>query len=321
MAVNDYDFFSDDPFTTPQTTVNADLPDSQSSESVESSESPALVEFPIPQADYGKNGKLKKLRGRMLKKLLKYEFEYLLPPVLIACAVVLFSAVLLGVQIRTMAIHNANVSAPLFTLFIALYAFSAMALTVFPLGIAYRRMEKNFFKGEGAVTFSIPASAEEHLFAKHIATVIAELVGLAVLFLSAVLLVWIGGGDGIKWEKPLFTLNGEYSKASTFFFVVEAIVFFAELVVLIPVAVGACCCFTQRYSGRKNWLVWFFVCVGLNALLSVSAALFISTGVYKILQTELGVHLFIWFQLLCGAGLTLLLYLYERRTITKNINC
>ena len=49
-------------------------------------ETPSL---PFPATDYDKNGKLKKVRGRVLKKLLKYEFKALLKPIFIAAIAIL----------------------------------------------------------------------------------------------------------------------------------------------------------------------------------------------------------------------------------------
>ena len=37
------------------------------------------VKLAFPEEDYDRNGKLKRVRGRMLKKLLKYEWKGLIP--------------------------------------------------------------------------------------------------------------------------------------------------------------------------------------------------------------------------------------------------
>ena len=217
MAVNEFDFFETDPMyaTNAENAEKTATAPTLKSDGMHDTEP---VKFPIPESDY-KNGKLKKVRGRMLKKLLKYEMEYLFLPVLIGSILVLVFSLLLGLQIRTLAKGNTEVTAPLFSLFITLYGYSAFAMLILPIGLSDRRMRKNFFEGEGAVTFSIPASAEEHLFAKHLATMITGAISFVAVALSFFILLLLIGA--LKDLPPVISPDEEINLISFIFHILE----------------------------------------------------------------------------------------------------
>ena len=59
-------------------------------------EEPKMVN-PFPEEDYNKKGKLRRVRPRILKKLLKYEFKAYLTPMLIMLAALFAHAIALCV--------------------------------------------------------------------------------------------------------------------------------------------------------------------------------------------------------------------------------
>ncbi len=316
MAVNEYDFFDTDPMyaanaENAEKTADAHTPKSDGMHDTEP------VKFPIPESDY-KDGKLKKVRGRMLKKLLKYELQDMLLPVLIGSAILLFAALFLGLQIRAIG-KQISLDPTWVTLSVTLYTYSVFAMLILPIGLSDRRMRKNFFKGEGAVTFSIPASAEEHLLAKHLGTIIVGGISVFVSLLSIVILILLLNPSILK---GIFDIQTETKRSivSQIFFVIEGVVFASELCVGVPVLIGASCCLTQRFSGKKNWTFGLMAALIFIAVSNVSTVLFFTSGAVKLLETELGTHLFIWGQLLLGAGLIVLCFLYELRTIKYKIN-
>ena len=129
---------------------------------------------PLPQTDYLKSGKIKPLRKDMLKKLLKYEFRYLLPTVLIGVGVLLCAALLFALQLN--ALQYSQVNTPLFVTSVVLYVYANLGVLILSVVVSIRRLYNNFFKSEGALTFSIPATAEEHVFGKHIASLVCSLM-------------------------------------------------------------------------------------------------------------------------------------------------
>ncbi len=288
---------------------------------VEKGNAPSVVSLPFPQIDY-KNGNLKRVRGRMLKKLLKYEYKYALPYLLVAAGVLIFASLLLGVQIFSLQKSDASGNAPLFMLSIILYMYANFAVLIMPIGMAERRFAKHFFGNEGALTLSIPASAEEHILAKHIAVITALAIALGAILIGTIVLgcftgvfleitkgVFQGIGQAFK-EKPLLSLA----------FTLEGLIFFAEVLVLLPCACGAFSCLMQRYGDKKRFGVTALTVFAFMFITTAIETLFLTTGAVTLLQTVVGVQLLIWIVLLINAGLIALCIWFELRTLKYNVN-
>lgn len=337
MDINEKDFFDQDPMTQtgeprPDPAITAEI-----SETAATSATPpaynkrtqgmhdtAPVSFPLPPKDY-KNGKLKKIRGRMLKKLLKYELKYMLLPLCILAGITLSLSLILGVTVR-LSITSQNVpfidmgeAILQFILLFMLFVFSIMALVIMPIGLAETRMHKNFFQGEGAVTFSLPASAEEHLFAKHLGAMISSGIAIVTAILSILLLslltngMFMDSGTTLPAEKP-------ENVFVTILSVTEAVVLCAELFLGMPVILGAACCFLYKFTRKQQMLIIFLTVFGFSYLSGTLTTLAYTTEIFQFFQTEWGAHIFLWINIVLLAGVVAACYLYELRTIKHKIN-
>ena len=289
--------------------------------SAEKGNAPSVVSLPFPQIDY-KNGNLKRVRGRMLKKLLKYEYKYALPYLLVAAGVLIFASLLLGVQIFSLQKSDTASDTPLFMLSIILYIYANLAVLIMPIGMAERRFAKHFFGSEGALTLSIPASAEEHILAKHIAVITALAIALGAILIGTIVL---GCFTGVFLEitKGVFQGIGQAFKAKPLLslaFTLEGLIFFAEVLVLLPCACGAFSCLMQKYTDKKRFGVTLLVVFVVMFSTSACETLFLTSSAVQLLQTVAGMQLLVWLVLLINAGLISLCIWFELRTLKYNVN-
>ena len=280
----------------------------------------------FPETDYTKKGKLKALRGRMLKKLLKYEFRYLLPIVLIGAGVLLCIALLLSLQIA--ALEHSAVDTPLFVTSIVLYVYANLGVLVLSLVMAERRLYNNFFKGEGALTFSVPATAEEHIFAKHISALVCTLISLAAILVGALILV-VGGGASVREILGdifggIAELLGELVQnkpANGVFLIVEGVVSTLLSFVGVPCILGALTIFLRNFSGKKKTLVLFLIIIGVSAVTNFLTTMLLLSGLPELITKSLvNLHIAIWVGLLLHAAILGLCLYYEIYVLKKKLN-
>lgn len=277
---------------------------------------------PFPDEDYNKNGKLRKVRGRVLKKLLKYEFKAYLNPMLIMIGALFALAIglcVLGCFLTPEDFEmDSRADGRIIAWIIALVIFIwvALASIFFPLGFSWKHYHKQFFTSQGYLTLSIPASPEEHILAKRIASMVAMAVGAVAAFL-AVIIAFL----------PLFGLMfaptpTPPSEPSTSAVSGWEVLYVVLEILLSPLLLeSACCAFTcWRHRGLKKWMIVLLVAgmYFLSTVISVvlaGAVVKIPPQVWEFLM-EAGKWIF--FVLKCVA--LYLLFLYETQTLRKKIN-
>ncbi len=286
----------------------------------------AEVPLPFPEKDYNKKGQLKKVRGRVLGKLLKCEFKYYLPIFCTVMALVLFSGVFFSFALRsylaamdTEAYYNASDREFFLTffsglLFVAGCTGGLLYAQIFPV----LRYNKNFFQSEGYLTFSVPASVEEHVFAKRIAAIVISLATFFVVALTILFAVLVNGGldNVIEIFKDLFGVTG----VSGAFLGIELALsgLFGGLLMISLYAVVSC--FLSKSSGkRKMGTTILLVFIGVGILESLLSYL-LTFGEMFFPTTELGMHLFTCLTILVQAALTVVCTLVEIWYLKKKLD-
>ncbi len=261
------------------------------------------VKLPLPEKDFNKKGKLKKVRGRVLKKLLKQEFRHYLPITLGLMGLLLFTALFCGLSLRSLTKSNADAAMlpSLFTvssilLFILCCSGSALFISIYPIA----RYDKNFFKNEGYLTFSVPVSMEEHVFAKRIAAVVCSYAMAAVIALSIGIIALLVGGTG------LFREIGSFLKMLSGTEVVgrHVVWYFIELAlsalvggVLTPSLYGALTCALSKITGKqKTWVVILIVFIAAMVLNTFSASNIVYGGFFP--ATLAWLHISMWISII-----------------------
>ena len=282
------------------------------------------VSRPFPEEDYDKNGKLRKVRGRVLKKLLKYESKAYVKPMLIVMIALFAVALVLCVlgsfvtaeDFSEEADHTRMIS---WTISLVLFVYLVLFAMLFPVGIAAKRYHKQFFTSEAYLTLSIPASPEEHILAKRIAGYVAMAVA-SVLSLIAIIIVVLPLGNLLS---GLFdpSVPSEPIEPTTGVNAFDVIYILLEILIsplmFLSVCGGFCC---WRHRGLKNWMIVLIVAsiYLLSAILGVAFA-----GMMLSLPEE--VILFFakagkWILLAVELAALYFLFRYETQTLRKKIN-
>lgn len=285
------------------------------------------AKLPLPETDFNKTGKLKKVRKRMLKKLLKVELNYYLLPVIFFSVFVLvlgvFFAILLHDELQNPTEgHKIN---GLLILSGMMYAYAAGGFGIYTYIAPVQRYNKNFFKEEGYLTFSVPASMEEHVLAKRIAAIACSLFAGLVIWVSILLTCLIADGGNF-----LNLLNIEFSgifenlfknePVHTVFFTIEFA--FISLIggLMMPCVFGAVSCALSKYTGKKkSGITVLLVFIAVSAIESLFIST-VTTDILNIFNSPVGVHIGLWIIILLQAGLTVGAFLFEIYYLKKKLN-
>lgn len=275
-------------------------------------------ENPFPPADYDKNGKVKTLRGRMLKKLLKYEFRAVMPA-LYLCLGLLAGMTVLECIACNLLHTQIDFDETLTFIIVAsiLYAYAAVSTVVVPVVVSIRRYYTNFFKDEGYLTFSIPATMEEQITAKHVSGFIATCIGciasiisVSIVFLASPSLnEWIGIGDIVS----------EYSAVSYGFIALEELLSGIIGLAAIFCVAGALSCWGQKFT-KKAPLILRIVLVYVAWLVIQSFAISLGGDLLVWFETtEAGLHVGNVLKILAYAAIAVSSVAYERHYLKRKL--
>ena len=274
--------------------------------------------FGLPAQDYDKNGKLKPIRRRMVKKLLKYEFRAVLP---VVCAILGVLAAMTILMCLTWSFggdpfaENEDVTQILISI---LYAYAVIAAPVTAVVLAFGRYNKNFFKNEGYLTFSIPASMEEHIFAKHFSGIVSTLLALAGSAVS-VLITFLCLSEGIV-EDDMILETVELSPLSRAFGIIEGIILFAETLVGIFCVSGALECWGQKFEKKIKMVVCVVIAYVVFMVLQTVFATLAESGALAFFDTEVGGHVGSCLLILFYAAIIVFCVYYELKTLKRKLN-
>lgn len=275
------------------------------------------TQTPFPSSDYNKKGELRKVRGRVLKKLLKYEVKVFLKPMLIVFSVVFavaFALCVLGLFAveRTPAGEQEESRMVIWTIFAVLFVYYLLFATIFPVVLGARRYHRQFFSSEAYLTLSIPASPEEHVLAKRISAYLA-VIAAAFLCLIAIFIVMI---PLVINSEPL--PPGETSQplgAWNILYIFIELLFSPML--FLAICGGFCC---WRHRGLKSWMILIMAAGSYLCLVTLG----ITFGANDFTIPEKVMNFFStvgkWIWLVLRGGILYLLFRYETQTLRKKIN-
>ena len=216
--------------------------------------------LPLPKEDFDKNGKLKKVRKRMLKKLVKteikhYKLGYLFFSVFVIVLGIFF-AILLRNELQAPPRDEYRING-LLILSGLMYAYAAGGFGIYAYVAPVHRYNKNFFKEEGYLTFSIPASMEEHVLAKRLTTMLGLLISGAVVTISIIITCLIA--DRANFISEFFVeLSYIYDNVfknepvHTVFFTIELTIMGIVGWFMMPCVFGAVSCALSKFTGKKK---------------------------------------------------------------------
>ncbi len=283
--------------------------------------------FNFSESDVDKNGNLKAVRGRVLKKLLKYEFKALFTGMLSLVLSAVVCSILLAIQIPILesqdapTMYGTNETPWFFWLTVVLAILLNGGVMIGSLILPSQRYRKNFFKEEGYLTFSIPATAHEQILAKHISAVLCYVAGwLANMFSLIVIIIGFGGFEAVFG--PINPSTDPVQTAE----VIEGIICILELLIMalmLPVFIatfdGAAAWWEERLPEKNRRIYQMLITL---ALISLLETLFITSATSGLITAffELPITLVFFIFIFIGALLIYLFYTSEINNFKKNIN-
>ena len=300
------------------------------SEGEPSSTDTAVIKLPLPPEDFDEFGQVRKLRKRMLKKLFKQEMRFYAPIIGLLSGLVILASILFSVALRAVDVVPEDADITFLTIFLfgsgIVYVYGAIGLSIFSCIYPVWRYNKNFFQSEGYLTFSVPASMEEHLFAKRIAAVLCQVVSSFAITISLLALCSILGG----WEEVAVVFDNILAGFVDIFYLepVHMTLFTVEILLLIlvssfmtPCVYGLASCLLSKTTGKKKLgtiIVLVFLLVG--AVESV-----VMWGIELVLVPLMligivGVHIALWLFVLIFAAITVVCWIFELRFLKNKMD-
>ncbi len=271
----------------------------------------------FPQTDYKKDETLKTVRGRVFGKLLKYEFRFYAPVFYILLAVLSALTLLVCLFVR-FDVHaydhsfefNEAVSVFMIMAFM-LYIFTLFFFPLVMFGLSTARYNQNFFKDEGYLTFSIPASMKEHVLAKHVCGILLTLASGLACFISLILFLSVS-----FQTTPNFTPDSQ----TNVLLEIESILLIATSYIGAFFTVGALQCWAQKFVKKRSiffrFLIFYFALVLLESVFT----LFDFTAVASFFASEAGAHVSVWLGILLSGAITYFSYRYEVKFLKTKLN-
>lgn len=265
----------------------------------------------FPENEYKKDGSLKKLRGRVLKKLFKYEIRALAPTVIIASVISLVAAVLLRVAYK-----ETTEQVEGFLLTAMLYAYTIIGSLVASIIMPFVRYGKSMFKEEGYITHSIPATAEELVFAKNVTAICTSwLVGLVELIIGIVLFYSIPSGD---IQGSINEIIDAFGYIETFGFIETVLISICCGVVPFVLGNAMICWFSGGTSKKTKILLGIGIYFAFNICTMIWAIFMEEFS--QILQNGIGLHVAMCVYIAFLVGLIVLGIGGQLRYLKKKLN-
>lgn len=250
----------------------------------------------------------------MVGKLLKHELIALFR-VLGFFAIAVFGFAILG---RIVVAVNAETVLGLLLILFYIFAIMALVIAAFALGVS--RFYKSLFTGEGYMTLSLPATADQIIWAKLLSSVIAMFFASAVSALSAT--VFLVGIPSEIWAEfwanlqPVLEVMFSYLSSEPLI-VVELVV---QFIVQIPFTLLFFYCVLavgQLFTAHRKPLT-FLILIGVNFVASILNSLCLAP--IEEACANVSPHLAIWVDIIVYAALEIGFYFVVRYIIRNKVN-
>ena len=270
----------------------------------------------------------------MVKKLIKHEFIYYLRTLAIFLPSLIVMAIFTAI---VQLFKNESV----WFLIIQVGAYSllgiasiACALLTTILGVV--RFYKNMYSSEGYLTFTLPISNSQHIFAKLLAYITCEIASLLVLiiawiialsphlsFLSDVLPVIMQG------IKELFNLINTFD---IILFLIEGFIILCVSAISTPLLYYACISIGQLAKKNRILLAigaYYIYTLIVQALSTIGSAFitllgtmgaFENLGAFISAHPSLSIHGVMWILIIFTAAVSFVFYLITLKIMTKKLN-
>ncbi len=273
----------------------------------------------------------------MLKKLLKYDFKYVLRYWWIAALTSFVLSFAGGICLRAMTSERAlpPITYPFIVIAFILVIFSYVAFSILSVIFVYTRFYKNFFTDEGYLTFTLPVKRSQLLNSKLIMSVVTISLTSIVCIINLFVLFAVG-----LWEEifiPEFWLGlkegwNVITKAVGLFllvYAIEAIAFLILSVTFSCLFIFCCITFASIITKKAKVITAIGIYYVANGMLSFIIQMFSMFGIASISTwisalpkaSQPGMVAFILLGMICFAGIfCALLYTLQYWMLDRKLN-
>lgn len=271
----------------------------------------------FPESDY-KNGKLKKVRWRVVKKLFSYDFsaiiKILYPFFVGIIAIALMAMVYIILSFKYPDSHSIFTTS-FFT--IMFFVFGIFACIIAPFAVCETRYTKNFFGKAGYLVLSLPVSGMEHVLSKFLSF-------YAVFLLS---IVSIGVSVGIVCIATLFVPTNDLIveilqyiiTSNTVMLNIEQIILSILSTISIYFVINSLVCFlSSKTKKQQGWIIFGIVmCFYHLGYLFIAIIFIIQIDFLGAVWFE---HLSNVFEILFNLALIIGGFIYQAHYLEKKVN-
>lgn len=276
----------------------------------------------------------KLVRGKMLKKLLKYDYRALFKFLLPAYIVLLAFATLLGICLATFQNRSFEDGVRFLVWFLVTYAMGIFGVAIVCVVNIATRYQKNLFSDEGYLTLTIPATPEEHIFSKLISGFTTILLTIVVAGISVFILAFSSGlGSSVS-----ATLKDFFGEIADFFerigskgvhgvfFAIEALLLILISAILQLGVIYSCVCVGQLFVNKNRKAAgWIAFAVYLAAsqifiFSPISSFGSIYSTDFWFANSPAGMHVLFWAMIVLSCAGVVGTFFLQRYIIKNKVN-
>lgn len=252
----------------------------------------------------------------MVIKLMKHELFRICRIAVIPAAVMILLAIFSRISL---AVYTGDNAVPFLLILFYVFAVLATLLVCYFLGIT--RFYKTFFSGEGYMTLSLPASADQLIWAKLLSSLITIFCGIVVCLLSAT--IFLIGLPAETWEiirEVLSLVAIDYEAAGygdplyIFEEVVAFLVEFPAAFLYAYAVMSVAQLFTVK--NRKGIAVAFYI--GILFVWSILSSVIVDPFLAS--AEAVSIHLMMWIEIVFGILLDVGCYFLVRYILKNKVN-
>lgn len=267
----------------------------------------------------------------MVKKLLKYEFiSYL--RTLMPMYVILLATGILNRLIQFFENDHFSYNI-LFTSSLVALLVSAIVCLVMTVVVGITRFYKNLYSAEGYLSFTLPVTADQHIFAKLSMLVIFSLIGVFAI-LSSLSIAMMGEVLVEVFKAIAYIFEKLYAQIGThlIFYIIEiAVLLLLSSVYMYLLYYG---CITIGQTAKKNrilaafgiYFIYYLITQALGTVIVIIGMFFGQTGVLEELARMMeqyplpALHVIFSFSIVVYTALSVAYYFIIRHFMNKKLN-
>ncbi len=251
----------------------------------------------------------------MVGKLMKHEIRALMRTIFYFSVISLALAVIARILIAA----DPKGFLGIFFVMVAIWCLSLCAFVAWIASI--QRFSSSFFSGEGYLTFSIPATPMQLLWAKILSALIASFIGVLTAAVSGLILM--SGLPHAAWEEIFHILYQLWSAVEALFLsdplmIVEVVLLFFVTLPASILLFYCIICIGQLFTSHRKGIT-FGIAVGVIVVVLPILQQYLAVPVLD-MALQVSYHLYLWIQIMFYLAANVGMMLFIRYILRNKVN-